>query len=641
MVNFTQASYYYEPTTSPVVTLHVQQDPIPYYQEAPLPTDYWQRPLYPNNRQWALIGGNWMRPGGNASAGYFNQYSTGPASSHILWDQPVNIGGMVGGQPVDIGGEASIEAGFGGRQIISVLMGIAYIVLPDGIHAINASSGQTLWVKPGGLTGASYGTSIANAQLVPSPVLIQVSGGSATIPGFLVKYDPFTGATTLNTTGYSGTLDDPYVYSKIGNYLVKWTTIGSSTNFTSRIIWNVTVPSAFSAPGTIWDHYGYNVGRTTPQAPSGTPGLTYCYDLDTGAVLWNKTLPFTPDTFTTSGYGKMYVYGANATFEAYNLKDGTLAWQSDQFPWPFGAYFDYAHAVAYGNIYVGTYAGLISVNASTGRVNWVFTGPSSGYETVYGNYSFWGGPVIADGKVYICNGEHSPTQPFQRGANLWCVDAYNGTGLWRVSQLFGGSGNSRQIADGKLFSTNDYDQTLYAFGKGPSSVDVSASPSIVQGSPSTVLITGHILDQSPAQRGTPCVSEESMTAQMEYLHMQAVRPTNITGVPVTINVVDANGNYRQIGSVTSDSEGFFSYQWTPDISGMYTVIASFAGSESYGSSRSETAFFATTPPPTLTPTPQPVQSTADLYFVPAIAGLFILIIVIGLVQVLIMLRRKP
>jgi hypothetical protein len=636
MVNFTQASYYYEPTTSPVVTLHVQQDPIPYYQEAPLPTDYWQRPLYPNNRQWALIGGNWMRPGG-----YFNQYSTGPASSHILWDQPVNIGGMVGGQPVDIGGEASIEAGFGGRQIISVLMGIAYIVLPDGIHAINASSGQTLWVKPGGLTGASYGTSIANAQLVPSPVLIQVSGGSATIPGFLVKYDPFTGATTLNTTGYSGTLDDPYVYSKIGNYLVKWTTIGSSTNFTSRIIWNVTVPSAFSAPGTIWDHYGYNVGRTTPQAPSGTPGLTYCYDLDTGAVLWNKTLPFTPDTFTTSGYGKMYVYGANATFEAYNLKDGTLAWQSDQFPWPFGAYFDYAHAVAYGNIYVGTYAGLISVNASTGRVNWVFTGPSSGYETVYGNYSFWGGPVIADGKVYICNGEHSPTQPFQRGANLWCVDAYNGTGLWRVSQLFGGSGNSRQIADGKLFSTNDYDQTLYAFGKGPSSVDVSASPSIVQGSPSNVLITGHILDQSPAQRGTPCVSEESMTAQMEYLHMQAVRPTNITGVPVTINVVDANGNYRQIGSVTSDSEGFFSYQWTPDISGMYTVIASFAGSESYGSSRSETAFFATTPPPTLTPTPQPVQSTADLYFVPAIAGLFILIIVIGLVQVLIMLRRKP
>ena len=467
-INFTQSSYYYEPVTSPVVTLHVQQDPIPAYQENPLPTEYWQRPLYPNNRAWSLIGGNWMAPGYNASAANFNPYSTAPTTSHILWDQPVNIGGMVGGQPVDIAGDSSIEAGFRGRSITSIVMGIAYIVLPDGIHALNESSGQTLWVKPGGLTGASYGTSISNAQLVPSPSLIQVSGGSATSPGFLVKYDPFTGATTLNTTGYSGTFDDPYVYSNVGNYLVKWTTIGSSSNFASRIIWNVSLPSSdFRAPGTIWDHYGYNVGRTTPQAPNGLPTQTYCYDLNTGEVLWNQTLPFTPDTFTASGDGKLYCYGANATFNAYNLDDGTLARQSDQFPWPFGEYYDYQAGVAYGNLYLGTYAGVISVNDTTGHINWVFQTPSAGFETVYGDYAFWGGPVIADGKVYASNGEHSPTQPFQRGANLWCIDAFNGTEYWHISQLYGGSSNSRQIADGILFSTNDYDQILYAFGKGP------------------------------------------------------------------------------------------------------------------------------------------------------------------------------
>jgi hypothetical protein len=637
-VDYTQASWYWEPVTSPVVTLHVQEEPIPAYQEAPLPTDYWQRPLYPNNRAWSTIGGNWMCPGYNASAAYYNPYSTGPASSHILWDQPVNIGGMVGGSPVDIGGDASIEASFRGRQVTCVLMGIAYIVLPDGIHALNESSGQTLWIKPGGLTGASYGTSISNAQLVPLPVLIQVSGGSATTPGFLVKYDPFTGATVLNTTGYSGTFDDPYVYSKVGNYLVKWTTIGSSSNFASRIIWNVSVPSDFRAPGTIWDHYGYNVGRTTPQAPSGLPTQTYCYDLDTGAVLWNKTLPFTKDTFTTSGDGKLYCWGANATFEAYNLKDGSLAWQSDQFPWPFGEYEDYQAGVAYGNLYVCNYAGIIAINDATGHINWVFQALNSGYETVYGNYSFWGGPVIADGKVYACNGEHSPTQPFMRGANLWCVDAYNGTEYWHISQLFGGSSNSRQIADGILFSTNDYDQVLYAFGKGPSSVDVSASPSIVQGT-SDVLITGHVLDQSLGQPGTPCVSQDSMTAQMEYLHMQAVRPSNITGVAVTISVIDANNNCRSIGTVTSDSDGFFSYQWTPDIPGKYTVIASFAGSESYGSSHDETAF-AVMEQPAATPAPTPMpQSAADIYFVPAVIGIIIAIAVVGFVIVL-MLRKR-
>jgi hypothetical protein len=642
-INFTQSSYYYEPVTSPVVTLHVQQDPILGYQENPLPTEYWQRPLYPNNRAWSLIGGNWMAPGYNASAGNFNPYSTAPMSSHVLWSQPVNIGGMVGGQPVDIAGDSSIEAGFRGRSITSIVMGIAYIVLPDGIHALNESSGQTLWVIPGGLTGASYGTSISNAQLVPSPSLIQVSGGSATTPGFLVKYDPFTGATTLNTTGYSGTFDDPYVYSKVGNYLVKWTTIGSSSNFASRIIWNVSLPSSnFGAPGTIWDHYGYNVGRTTPQAPNGMPTQTYCYDLNTGEVLWNQTLPFTPDTFTTSGDGKLYCYGANATFNAYNLDDGTLAWQSDQFPWPFGEYYDYQAGVAYGNLYLGTYAGVIALNDTTGHINWVFETPSAGFETVYGNYAFWGGPVIADGKVYASNGEHSPTQPFQRGANLWCIDALNGTEYWHISQLYGGSSNSRQIADGILFSSNDYDQTLYAFGKGPSSVDVSVSPSIVgeiQGQ-SNILITGHVLDQSPGQPGTPCVSEDSMTAQMEYLHMQAVHPSNITGVPVTISVLDANENYRQIGVVTSDSEGFFSFQWTPDIPGKYTVIASFAGSAAYGSSKSETAFYSTT---SVTPTavPRVVPSIADQYFIPAVAGLFVLILIVLILVVLLMIRKRP
>jgi hypothetical protein len=657
-VNFTQASYYYQPTTSPVVTLHVQQNPIPSYQEAPLPTDYWQRPIYPNNRVWALIGGNWMQSGYNASAAQFNPYSTGPTTSHILWDQPLNIGGLVGGGQetvvgagqgvTNLNGDVSVEAGFGGRQITCVLMGIAYIVLPDGIHAINESSGQTLWIKPGGLTGASYGTSLQNAGIEPVPVLIQVSGGSATTPGILVKYDLFTGTTLLNTTGYSGTFSDPYVVSKIGNYLVNWTTIGSSANFTSRIMWNTSVPTApagstFGAPGTIWGHYGYSIGRTTPQAPGGIPTQTYCYDLNTGTLVWNETMPFTKDTFTTSGDGKLYCWGYNATFEAYNLQDGSLVWRSDQFPWPFGEYEDYQAGVAYGNLYVGNYAGIIAVNDTTGHINWIFSTHSAGFETAYGNYSFWGGPVIADGKVYASNGEHSPSNPFMRGANLWCVDAFNGTEYWHISQLFGGSSNSRQIADGILFSTNDYDQTLYAFGKGPSSVDVLASPSIVQGTQgaSDVLITGHVLDQSPGQTGTPCVSDDSMTGQMEYLHMQAVRPSNITGVPVTISVIDANGNYRPIGTATSDAAGFFSYQWTPDIPGKYTVTASFAGTGAYGSSYAETAFFATSPQPTPTASTTQVQSTAELYFVPAFVGIIVVIIVGFAVLALLVLRKKP
>jgi hypothetical protein len=76
---------------------------------------------------------------------------------------------------------------------------------------------------------------------------------------------------------------------------------------------------------------------------------------------------------------------------------------------------------------------------------------------------------------------------------------------------------------------------------------------------------------------------------MEYVYMQKGRPSNTTGVPITLSVVDANGNFREIGTTTSN-DGFFSLNWKPDISGAYTVYVSFTGSESYYPTHAITAF---------------------------------------------------
>ncbi len=72
-------------------------------------------------------------------------------------------------------------------------------------------------------------------------------------------------------------------------------------------------------------------------------------------------------------------------------------------------------------------------------------------------------------------------------------------------------------------------------------------------------------------------------------------------VPVELSVIDTNGNERTIGTTTSDSSGTFSYQWTPDITGKYTVTATFAGTNSYWPSYSETTFAVD--PATSTPIP--------------------------------------
>ena len=54
---------------------------------------------------------------------------------------------------------------------------------------------------------------------------------------------------------------------------------------------------------------------------------------------------------------------------------------------------------------------------------------------------------------------------------------------------------------------------------------------------------------------------------MQYVWMQYPRPTNTTGVPVTIFVTD--GNSYQVASATSDANGFYSTNFVPEVPGQY------------------------------------------------------------------------
>ena len=64
---------------------------------------------------------------------------------------------------------------------------------------------------------------------------------------------------------------------------------------------------------------------------------------------------------------------------------------------------------------------------------------------------------------------------------------------------------------------------------------------------------------------------------------------------MAINVIDANGNYRTIGTTTTDSSGTYGFTWMPDITGQYTVIATFAGNNGYYGSNAQ-AYFAVDEP---------------------------------------------
>jgi hypothetical protein len=243
-----------------------------------------------------------------------------------------------------------------------------------------------------------------------------------------------------------------------------------------------------------------------------------------------------------------------------------------------------------------------------------------------GNYPFYQSVVrIADGIVYTANDEHSVSNPIPRGWRIHAINATDGTGIWNITGSMAAGG----VADGYLTAANR-DGYLYVFGKGKSETTITSSPKTIANG-AQVLVEGAVLDMSPAQPGTPCVSKDSMAIQMEYLHMDRPIPSNytITGVPVMLLAIDDNNNVIEIGNTMSDASGSFAKAWTPPHEGVYKITATFAGDDSYGSSWAEThanvvnASTATAAPTTAAPSN--VATTTDLMIYTVAVGIAIII----------------
>jgi outer membrane protein assembly factor BamB len=352
--------------------------------------------------------------------------------------------------------------------------------------------------------------------------------------------------------------------------------------------------------------------------------------------------------------------GETQQWVGYSLDDGSPLWGPTETPVRDMQFFGSGEGMgqrgvtAYGNLYVQGFGGeIFCFSTKTGTLLWKYGSSSvSGLETPWGIRPIFIA-AVADGKIYVFNNEHSPNSPYYKNNKVYCLDAFNGTELWSMlgwAGQSGGTGASTSIvADGFWSYYNYYDNQVYVVGKGPSATTITASPKVSTMGDS-VLIEGTVTDTAAGTQesqqiarfpnGVPAVSDVSMGDWMAYVYMQKPRPTNTIGVPITLSVVDSNGNYRDIGTTTSNADGSFVLNWKPDIEGTYTVYASFAGSNSYWPSHAVTAFAVNAAHPTIAPTETPVQSAADMYFVPAIAGLFVLIIIVLVLLVLMMLKKR-
>ena len=292
---------------------------------------------------------------------------------------------------------------------------------------------------------------------------------------------------------------------------------------------------------------------------------------------------------------------------------------------------------------------MSALDLQTGKINWVFTRGSAGYVNPYGIWPIWGfgSQSIGDGKLFLSESRmYDP--PMSPGYHRLAINTTTGELVWKIQSFSGRAPGA--IADSMLVQWNSYDKQLYTFGQGPTATTISiANKFSVLGE--KVLVEGMVTDGSPGTKdanriarfpnGVPAVSEDSQEDWMEYLYMEQPRPTNATGVEVVLSVIDPNNNAYEVGRTTGDANGMYQMTFVPDVSGEYTLIATFPGSTSYYSSSAQTAFVVDeAPQATSEPTPIPA-TLADTYFLPMTIAIIIAIVIVGALLALLLLKKRP
>ena len=141
--------------TSEPVEFTVQEEPITAWPEAPLPTEFWTRPINNMNRDWYVLASNYLSRTASqwplgASGGTTSPFSlgTGPETAHILWSKPAWYGGVMDARYSELGYQTSHYDGisFSPPIIINGVIYYNHYAQPKiGWHAISLYTGEELF----------------------------------------------------------------------------------------------------------------------------------------------------------------------------------------------------------------------------------------------------------------------------------------------------------------------------------------------------------------------------------------------------------------------------------------------------------------------------------------------------------------
>ena len=689
---------------SDVLELVVQEEPIPYWPGVPMPSEYWTRPINAQFFEWATVAGNWLRPAGSYTMPPIPKYhpynEDAPDTAHILWTKQYVQGGLTGGALGDV--QYEMGDAYVGKFLGSVIIdGVLYYNqfqsqggtnAEQYVVAMNLKTGEELWVKNWNNTRLEFGqvyffdsfnyhgafaylwtvsgTTWDCYDALTGRWLYRLenvpSGYNVYGPkGEIIRYTVNTGAGWV-TMWNSSKAVNPQTSGSVGDG--SWEPIGNTFDATRGIQWNVTLPDglvggvAHYSLDTIFGTNTYSLTGVTGDTISswaisvdedsvddGEADLIFSKNWTVPSALVGATWVWTDVSFEDQVF--IISCKEDRKYYGFSLETGNKLWETVAEDWSELTFYDkwYGPAYGYGNFYSGRQSGVVTCyDIQTGEINWQYD-VADKYAEILWSANF---PIefhfLADGKICLSYGEHSPIIPTGRGAPMVVLNATSGEEIWTLSWFNNWWGGHVIIGDSIMAGLNAYDGRVYSIGKGPSSTTLEV-PTTVSVEGDSVLVKGTVMDISPGTEeyaltarfphGVPAVCDDNMTDWMQYVYMQYARPTDVMGVEVTISVFDPNGNCYDVGTATSDASGKYVCEFTPPVPGLYTVYATFEGSGAYWPSSDQNYLkVEQAPVATAEPTPTPAPMT-DTYVLGLGVGAIVAIVAIGLVLVL-MLRKR-
>ncbi|WNZ29296.1 MAG: PQQ-like beta-propeller repeat protein [Candidatus Bathyarchaeota archaeon] len=632
----------YQASQSDKLEFVVQENPIEYYPGHSQPTEYWTRPIDSQLREWSTISGNWLTGAGRGAT--IAPYNDGPETAHILWTTELTMGGLAGGDMGEHGmvtGDA-YEGKYSGSIIIGGNLYYNKFEAQGGssveqvVVAIDLHTGELLWEK----------TLLDNEQIEFGQTMYWDTMNAHGVYTYLwatsgstwMAFDAQTGRWVYNMTDVpSGTR----TYGPNGEILIYSVSNGVLTKWNSTAVYYNTLldetdnyyyyAGRWRPQGRTFDaSYGIDLTVELPDSISGSPSAYYVNDRavgvsvsntevetwavslepgNEGTLLYQKTWAAPADWASTNldiGFATgsvdegVFVLWVKETrqYYAFDINTGNYLWVTEPEHY-MDSYAGTSYVIAYGNLYSVGYAGIVyCYDITTGNTEWTYLIDDKYNEILWSNG--WPARIqfVTDGKLYIGMEEHSTVDPKPRGAPYVCLSA-DGEEVWRIDGGFRQThwGGNSIIGDSIIAAMNTYDQQIYAIGKGATSITVSAPDSGVSVGSSATL-KGSVMDVSPGTEtaalkirfpnGVPAISDKDMSEWMKYVYMQFEKPAYATGVTVTLEAIDPNGNYQYIGITTSDISGNYGFTFKPEIEGKYTIMATFAGSGGYYGSTTTT-----------------------------------------------------